>query len=93
MVCRKTRTDGAEADAMTCTDVYTFRAMTSGYILKRHDTTICLGIGGAGSRHAGEWKRHGKIKRELLGDNRRVFEAMQSWADGLVAKGYDAEMT
>lgn len=85
-------TDGAEGDPMTKEHKVTFRAMSSGYVLKKTDVKTNYGFGGDAKLYAGTWKRHAKIKKELMGDQSALFAAMQRWADQLIAKGWDAEI-
>ena len=92
MKLERTRTDGAEADAMMLTERRTIRAMTSGYTLERRDVLADYGMGGKVEWHNGAWKRLGHIKAALMTDKAALFNAFQAWADGLRAKGWDAEL-
>jgi hypothetical protein len=86
-------TDGADGDAMTKEHKITYRAMSSGFILKKTDIRCNYGMGGNDKYYPGTWKRAGKIKADLLNDKPALFNGMQRWADQLTAKGWDAEIT
>ena len=93
MVTRTLRTDGADADPMTCETRTTRRAMTSGYVLIRHDVKADYGFGGPVRWHNGTWKRDGKIKAELLANHDALRAAFHAWADKYRAKGMAVEIT
>lgn len=93
IIARKTDTDGAEADPMEQTVIVTYRIMSSGYVLRRGDTISDYGTGGKPTKHAGGWKRFGKLRAALLrGGTREIRQAAGNWADNLRATGWDAKV-
>ena len=78
---------------MTLTKTITYRAMSSGYVLKRIETVTDYAIGGTPSRSTSGWKRAGKIKAHLMQNRSALFDAMAEWADQLREKGWDAEIS
>lgn len=94
MTVARERTDGAEADPMRLVERIVYRAMSSGFMLKKTTVTADYGTGGTPRPHSDGWKRMpNRIKAELLADKAKLFEAMQLWCDNLRAKGWDAELT
>lgn len=85
------KTDRADGDAMTQETTTTYRAMSSGKILKNLVVVTDYGMG-APTRNNYGWKVKGKIK-ETLKTNSEIISAMQSWCDQLSTRGYDAEIT
>ena len=86
-------TDGADGDRMNKEHKITYRAMSSGYVLKKTDLKVDYGMGTGYTTIPGTWKRHGKIKADLLGNKAALFNGFQTWADQLTAKGWDAEIS
>jgi hypothetical protein len=85
-------TDNAEADEMTRDTVTIYRAMSSGKILKKTQSTIDYGMGGKPEKYSSNWTVKGKIKSTLNG-KQEIFDAMQLWADRLRQKGLCAEIS
>ena len=88
------KTDNADGDPMTSEMTTTYRAMSSGKILKKTSGIFDYGTGGNPSKMAGHWTVCGKIKADLVQAGKSaIFEAMQSWADKLRDKGLDVEIS
>jgi len=93
MKVSKFTSDGAEGDPMTKREVLTYRAMSGGWMLRKIDVWLDYGLGSGEEKIRGVWRRHSKIKKELLSDKRELFNRMQTWADNLRLKGFDAEIS
>jgi len=93
MILHRTTTDGADGDEMRLMERKTYRAMSSGYTLKKRDVFCDYGLGSETKWHTGVWKRCGKIKAALLADRAALFEGFQAWADQLREKGWDVELS
>ena len=94
------QSDGADGDPMTRTIRKTYRIMSDGQTLVRSDVRTDYGTGGNPEWHNGTWKlmlrkdgKPTKVKAEMLADNGQLMDGMQTWADGLRAKGWDAEIS
>lgn len=87
------QSDGAEADAMTRRNRYTYRAMSSGVMLRKVDSWLNWGTGQGEMYYPGNWKRSGKVKAEIRGNVAEIRNRMQSWADDLRNRGLDAEIS
>lgn len=92
MSCSRISRDNAEGDEMTRETVITYLFMSSGWTLKKTDSRLDFGLGDGPKYYPGTWKRHKRIKSGLIEDKKALFEAVQQWADGLRAKGWDAEI-
>jgi hypothetical protein len=95
----RSRTDNADGgvgsiDEMRIDTVTTYRAMSSGKMLRKISSVIDYGTGGNPTHAPGHWTVCGRVKPSLLTAGRRaVFAAMQAWADELRQKGLDVEMS
>jgi hypothetical protein len=92
MTCSKVTSDGAEADEMRQEKTIHYAFMSSGYALKKTDSTIDLGTGTGPVKYPGTWKRHARIKAHLMDDKKALFESVRALADSLREKGWDAEI-
>lgn len=88
LIAEKAMSDGADADAMTLRRRITYRAMESGFVLRKDDHWSDYGFGNGEQYCPGTWKRAGKTKAHLLNDRSALLAAMNQWADALKAKGW-----
>lgn len=86
----RVRTDGADADPMTCVEQITYSLRSNGVTLKRNRSHQDYGFGSGPQWYGGGWKRAGKIKAGLVGNVQALREALQAWAEAMFAKGWTA---
>ena len=78
-------------DSYTEKETY-FRAMSSGHILRKVKMRHYVD-GMLFDTYEGTWKRHRKIKKELVGHNDKIKNAMSAWSEQLNQLGHDTEIT